>query len=254
MVTVKVAPKLSEGCPPSGSIVLGDLVRRYLVFIGLKRFRSLSVPELQQFALLTLYRVIPKRGLEGMDVETFWKWLRPDGSFNRARLLPDTEEGHRYHAEQSEKRLRKESFEETVILHVDDVRRFMRKAFIRLILEDVRVNNIQKKVQDKLEEVNAPSMRRGTTGNGNYQALDEILRHMREQRVDANIEAVRFVVHLVEEKMRAQDLQIVHLLNDGNKPQDVADVLDLNVQEIYQTHRTYKSNCRKVWGRLFGPT
>jgi hypothetical protein len=64
MATIQVAPKLSEGVAPSGSIRLDDLVKRYLVSIGAREFRFFTIPELSHFALLALYHVLRSRGLK----------------------------------------------------------------------------------------------------------------------------------------------------------------------------------------------
>lgn len=253
MATEKT-PKLAEGTPPSGSIILDELLRRYLVYIGLQEFRALTVQESLQFALLAIYRVVEKHGIEGMSVEDFWGWVSPGESYSCVRLLPDTVEGRAYHAEQSAKRQDYTGGEETVILRkVDNVKQFTRRVFINLILEEMRAEQKQKKICDRVQEKNSSSVRRGQSGEDGHQPLDEMLQHMREQRDGADLEAVRLVRRRVEENMGADELRIIHMLIDGAPPQDVAAILDLKVQDIYKTYRAYKTKFSEMWHRLFGP-
>jgi hypothetical protein len=235
-------------------MILDELLRRYLVYIGLREFKTLSVQEVLQFALLAIYRVVDKHGLEGISVEDFWRWVSPGESYSCALLLPDTIEGRAYHAEQFARRQAGAGGEETVILRgIDDVKRFMRRVFINLINEEMRTDGKQRKIKTEVQEENSSSVRRGQSGGEGHQPLDEMLRHMRDQRDGAELEAVRLVMRRVEEKMDVSTRRIVHLLNDGNTPQEVAGILDLTVQDIYNTYRAYRTNCKKMWSRLFGP-
>jgi hypothetical protein len=251
MATVRVAPKLSEGVAPSGSIRLDDLVKRYLVSIGAREFRFFTIPELSHFALLALYNVLRSRGLKDMDVEAFWKWARPNGTYSKVLLLPDTDEGQIYHLKQSTKRLNDTSVEETVVLQVDNVKQFTRKTFIRLLLQEINGGTKQKKIATKWVKQNTPSIRR-VAGNRNDHALDEVLQDMRMKRVDADLEAVRLVKHRVEQTLDAAELRIIHLLFNGHKAQQVADVLGLDVKIVYKTQRAFTDRCKKLWIRLFG--
>lgn len=251
MATVRVAPKLSEGVAPSGSIRLDDLVKRYLVFIGARKFRNFTIPELFHFALLALYHVVRLRGLEGIDVETFWNWVRPNGIYSKVLLLPDTEEGRSYHFEQSARRLNDASVEETVVLHVDNVKLFTRTTFINLLLEEIRGKSKQTEIADEWVKENAPSIRRAS-GNGNDHALDEVLQDMRMKRVEADLAAVRLVKQRVEKTLDTTELRVIHLLLDGHKAQEVANVLGLDVKVVYKTQRVFTGRCKRVWSRLFG--
>jgi hypothetical protein len=255
MASKEVAPKISIVSPPSGSIVLDELLRKYLIYIGLRKFKTLSFQEIKQFALLTVYRMVKKYGLKGLSVEQFWNWIQPGEAYTKARLLPDTELGCAYHVDQLTKRRRGNDGEETVILRgVDNVRLCSRRVFINLIFEEMRVDKKQETIKGRVQEENRSSVRRGQTDQENHQPLDEILRNIREQREGANLEAVRFVMRRVEEEMPADDLHIVQLLNDGHKPQDLATALHLDVTDIYTTYRVYKTNCKNLWSRLFGPS
>jgi hypothetical protein len=255
MASEKVAPKLSEGSPPAGSIALDELLERYLVYIGLRKFKTLSVQEIKQFALLAVFRVVKKYGLKGISVEQFWNWVQPGEAYNKARLLPDTELGCAYHLDQTTKRRREEDGEETVILRgIDNVKLCLRRVFINLIFEEMRVNKKQETIKGRAQEENRSSVRRGQIDHESHQPLDEILRNMREQREGADLEAMRFVMRRVEEEMPASDLRVIQLLNDGYKAQELATVLQLDVNNIYTTYRVYKTNCKKLWGRFFVPS
>lgn len=250
-MTIRVAPKLSEGGPPSGAIRLDQLVTRYLISIGVRDYQDFTIPELHHFSLLALYRVVKSRGLEEMDVESFWEWIRPNGKYSNVMLLPDTPEGRSYHAEQMARRLKDPSVEETVILHVNDVKSFIRKCFIRLLLEEIRGGSKQKKVLKNLAKKNAPAARRAVA-SGNDQPLDEFLQHSRMQRAESDLEAVRMIKHRVEASLDPVELKVIQLLFGGYKAKKVADLLGLEVKEVYQTQRTFTDRVKKMWYRFYG--
>lgn len=252
MATKRVAVKLSVGSPPSGSIFLDDLLRRYLVKIGIKRFSFLSIQEIKQFALLSVFRVVTKYGLRGATVEDFGEWIRPDTNLSRIRLLPDTQDGHAYNAVQEARRLNGSVADATVVLRgVEDVKLSTSKIFIRLIIDEIRTENRQTKVKKHVTEANRSLARKGSPDADNCQPLDEIMKNMREQRAGANLDAMRFVMRRVEQKMPFEERRIVQLLNDGYKSNELAGDLDLDVTEIYAIYKQYKANLKDGWKRLF---
>jgi DNA-directed RNA polymerase specialized sigma24 family protein len=253
LINEKIAPNPITTSPPVGSIILDELLRRYLLSIGLSQFRDLSVTELKQYALLSIYRVMDKHRLEGINVEEFWDLIQPGTANGHIRLLPDTEEGHTYHTEQLKKKHGGEKNEETVLLRdIRNVKTFIRVVFINMIIEDKRAESRQEGIKTRVINEDASSVRRGQKRTEGHQPIDDVLRYMREQREEVELDAARLVMRRVQAKMKSEDLRIIKLLLEGYTPREVAHVLDLDVDIIYALHRGYRNSCKKVWDKLYG--
>jgi DNA-directed RNA polymerase specialized sigma24 family protein len=254
MAIRKLAAKPSEGLPPSSSIVLDDLLRRYLISIGLKKYRSLfSILELQQFALLAVFYMVNDSGFENQTVEEFCTWVMPGKEYSQVRLLPDTEEGRLYEAEQLAKRQRKDSGEETVILrNVKHVKAYLRQAFLNLLMDELRNEKRQFDIESRLKGDKTSSVRRAATqSEDGHQKLDEIHRHFRERREEAIDDATRVVIRNLEKRISQRNMNIIRLMLDGHKPSEVARMVKLDVKEVYKIQRDFLAKFRETWHRLF---
>jgi hypothetical protein len=255
MAIKNLAPKLSEGMPPSSSIVLDVLLRRYLVSIGLKKYKSLfSVAELQQFALLAVFHAVSKNLFENITVDDFAAWVRPNEVYSHIRILPETYEGRQYAASQLARRQKNLDGEETVVLRgVENVKAYIAQIFIRVINKELGYDKKERDIRKRVEETDPSCVRRASQTDQGFQPLDIILRQLREQREGAEEEAVRFVVKSIQKRMTQTDMNIVDLLIVNEyTPREVARLCRVDVENVYRIWRSFKTKFTVQWHRLFG--
>lgn len=255
MAIKNLAPKLSEGMPPSSSIVLDVLLRRYLVSIGLKKYKSLfSVAELQQFALLAVFHAVNRNLFENITVDDFAAWVRPNEVYSHIRILPETDEGRQYAAGQLARRQKKLDGEQTVVLRgVENVKAYIAQIFIRIINKELGYDKKERDIRKRFEDTDPSCVRRASQNDEGFQPLDLILRQLREQREGAEEEAVRFVVRSIQKRMTQTDMNIVDLLIvNGYTPREVARLCRVDVQNVYRIWRSFKTKFTVQWHRLFG--
>jgi hypothetical protein len=142
---------------PVGSIYLDDLIQRYLVRIGLQKYPFLTPSELTQYAFLSIFRIIQKHPLVGVDDEHFWDCVMSNQRVDHICLLPDTKDGRNWF---------RQAGHQTAILFKDvmNVKGFVRRVFLNLILDDIeyeqpsRDNMIDDNYRDCLTNVRQPDL------------------------------------------------------------------------------------------------
>jgi hypothetical protein len=200
--------------PPSGSIYFDDLIRRYLRTVGFKQFPTLTLLEVTRYALLAVFNVTQVHRPIGIDLNTFWDLVLPEGSYAHICLLPDTEESRSYAAE---------SAKDAIILEgIKDVRFYITKTFLRLIWEEVKPTGASME------------------GNEDTYPYDG----EPQDGSSANMKRIRDKIYST---MSSRHLRVMQLLFDGHSRAEVAEMMSMTVENVTKIKLKFKAKAQRLW-------
>lgn len=224
---------------PVGAIYWSALCR-YLSAVAHRQFWQLDNADVNQYALIIIFR-ITRRFEDHYNHASVWESLAPGASKRDFLLVPGTQEGCQYHAEHSDGTL--------LVRDVKDITAFFRRAFLNLVISDLRENAKQQKIKREALGKAASTRFRRTVAHS--YSLDAFANDIEQQRRQTDLECALDIIRKMYKSMsRPDDSTVFELFLQQYKPTEIAEMTEMSEPDVRNTILRCKRKFRSLWNRM----
>jgi DNA-directed RNA polymerase specialized sigma24 family protein len=227
--------------PIRSSIHIDELLNDYLPRAGRRKFEKVELSALKQCARYALHAVIENYGLQGLPKLELWDRISRGAPYDHILLLPDDANGH----------AAGNASPGAVVAYfngVENPRALLRITFFHTVVrEECQRENTQRRIRKDFADSIAPAQHR-SNGKGGHAPIQDVA--VAEFDALFSEEIVQATVERVLSKMRKDHAQVIKLLLGETSAVNIAEQMNMCVQNVYAIAHKFRSAYRKAIAKL----